>query len=76
MSTFWELFAQSLIIQGLLALMFSGVVCIMYINGMTVPAELVSLVSLILGYFFGAKNQAAQERVARAIKAAKDQEVV
>jgi hypothetical protein len=75
MERFWELFAESLIIQGVLALMFSLVICIMYLNGVTVPQELVALVSLILGYFFGAKNQVAQERVARSIQAAKDSEV-
>jgi FtsH-binding integral membrane protein len=76
MDKFWELFAQSLILQGLLALMFSGVICYLYLTCQPVPQELVALVSLILGYFFGAKNQAAQERLARAIHAARQQEVV
>jgi len=75
MDKFWELFAESLIIQGILALMFSVVICIMYLNGMAVPQELVALISLILGYFFGAKNSVAQERVVKAIQKAKEQEV-
>lgn len=76
MDKFWELFAESLILQGCLALMFSGVICYMYVAGMVVPQELVALVSLILGYFFGAKNQAAQERVARAIRRASEEVVL
>lgn len=75
MDKFWELFAQSMIIQGVLALMFAVVVCIMYVNGQTVPAELVSLVSLILGYFFGAKNQAAQEHLVNVIRGIKQEEI-
>jgi hypothetical protein len=75
MDKFWELFAESLIIQGVLALMFASVVCVMYANGMEVPAELVSLVSLILGYFFGAKNQVASQKTIAAMKDFRDTEV-
>jgi uncharacterized membrane protein YfcA len=75
MDKFWELFAESLIIQGVLALMFSVVICYMYVSGMEVPQELVALISLILGYFFGAKNAVAQQKVIRAMRDYRDTEV-
>jgi hypothetical protein len=75
MDKFWELFAESLIIQGVLALMFAGVICYMYVAGMAVPQELVALVSLILGYFFGAKNSVAQGKVITALRDYRDSEV-
>jgi len=72
MTKFWELLEQSVIIQGILALAFSGAIITLYITGQAVPQELVALVSLILGYFFGAKNAQSLERVARATGAHKD----
>jgi len=74
MSKFWELFEQSVIIQGILALAFSGAIIFMYCTGKEVPQELVALVSLILGYFFGAKTSHAEARVARTIKEATHKE--
>ena len=71
MSKFWELLEQSVLIQGTLALAFSGAIIAMYVTGKPVPQELVALVSLILGYFFGAKNAQSLERVARATGAHK-----
>lgn len=63
MSKFWSLFEQSVILQGILALLFSGVISYLYLTSKPVPQELVALVSLILGYFFGAKNTQSMERV-------------
>jgi hypothetical protein len=74
MKMFWELFSESLIIQGVLAIMFSVVVCAMYLMGMAVPQELIALISLILGYFFGAKTQVAAQKTARMIHDASNQE--
>jgi len=68
MTKFWELFEQSVIIQGILAISFSGAIIYLYCTGKEVPQELVALVSLILGYFFGAKTTHAQVQVARAIE--------
>jgi len=68
MSRFWELFEQSVILQGILALLFSGAIVYLYVTGKPVPQELVALVSLILGYFFGAKTSHAEARVASIIK--------
>ena len=74
MTKFWELFEQSVIIQGILAIAFSGAIIYLYCTGKEVPQELVALVSLILGYFFGAKTMHAEVRVARAIKDATHRE--
>jgi len=65
MDKFWSLLEQSVIVQGLLALGFGGTVCGMYVTGKAVPQELITLMALILGYFFGAKNTLAQSHMAR-----------
>jgi len=65
MNRFWDLLEQSVIVQGVLALLFSATIAYMYITGKPVPQELVALVSAIIGYFFGAKTMKAEERVAR-----------
>jgi uncharacterized membrane protein AbrB (regulator of aidB expression) len=57
--TFWTLFKENVIIQALLALMFGATICYMYIAQLGVPMELVALVSVIIGYFFGSKTQQA-----------------
>ena len=65
MTKFWELFAESVILQAILALMFGGTVCYMYLTGMEVPDTLIALLSAIVGFYFGGKVQIA------AIKASK-----
>jgi len=65
MAKFWELLEQSVIIQGILALGFSAAIGYLYVTGKPVPQELVALVSIILGYFFGAKNTQAVTYLAR-----------
>jgi len=57
MAKFWELFAESVILQALLALMFGGTVCYMYLTGMEVPDTLIALLSAIVGFYFGGKSQ-------------------
>lgn len=65
MDKFWALLEQSVIVQGALALGFGGTVCGMYLTGKPVPQELITLMALILGYFFGAKNGLAQSTMAK-----------
>jgi len=65
MTKFWELFAESVILQAVLAIMFGGTLCYMYIVQIPVPQELVALLGIIIGFFFGGKVQIA------AIKASK-----
>ena len=55
MAKFWELFAESVILQALLALMFGGTVCYLYIVGRDVPEALAGLLGLIIGFYFRSK---------------------
>jgi len=57
--TFWTLFKENVIIQAVLALMFGATVCYMYIAQLPVAMELVAILSIIIGYFFGSKTQNA-----------------
>lgn len=57
MTKFWELFAESVILQAVLALMFGGTVCYMYIARMEVPDTLLTLLGAIIGFYFGGKAQ-------------------
>ena len=75
MDRFWELFAESVIVQAFLAAMFGVTLCAMYITGRAVPAELVALESAIICYYFGAKTQIAAIRTADHIRAARGQGV-
>lgn len=59
MTKFWELFAESVIIQALMALMFGGTVCYMYVTSMEVPDTLLTLLGAIIGFYFGGKAQVA-----------------
>jgi len=59
METFWTLFKENVIIQAVLALMFGATACYLYAAQIPVPMELVALLSVILGYFFGSKTQNA-----------------
>jgi len=65
MSKFWELFAESVILQALLALMFGGTVCYMYLAGMEVPDTLIALLSAIVGFYFGGKTQVEARKLVK-----------
>lgn len=58
---FWQMFKESMIIQAALAFLFSSAVTWLYVNGQPVPEPLVSLVTLILGFYFGQKSGIAAE---------------
>jgi len=60
MQKFWELFEQSVIIQGLLALGIVGTMLYMLVQQMEIPKELWGLGGMILGSYFTGKgyNQA------------------
>jgi len=55
MTTFWELFRESVILQAIITLVILGTICAMYITGQTVPENLWSALMLILGFYFGSK---------------------
>ena len=55
MENFWTLLAKSVIVQSLLALIVVSAVVYLYVSGMNVPTELLSLMWLIIGFYFGTK---------------------
>lgn len=59
---FLDLLAQSVIVQGVLTIMVVGTLCYLYIAEKAAPEVLVTFASLILGYWFGTKNQLALAR--------------
>jgi len=59
MSIFWQLFRESVILQGLLTLMFAGTVIYLVIAGKTVPGEIYGFLGTVVGFWFGTKAQAA-----------------
>jgi len=61
MAKFWELFAQSIIIQGILTLGFSGVSLYLWATGQVVPDGLTQGLWAILGFWFGTKVQSGIE---------------
>jgi hypothetical protein len=56
MNKFWDLFAQSVIVQSVLALVMVGVICYLAVTGQEIPEVLVNAVMLILGFYFGSKS--------------------
>ena len=59
---FWDLFAKSIIIQGILTLSVLGLIAYLLVVNREVPSELWSVFSLIVGFFFGSKLQRAAGR--------------
>ena len=55
MKRFWDLLAESVIIQGLLTLGVLGLIAYLLIVRQEVPSELWAILSLIVGFFFGSK---------------------
>jgi hypothetical protein len=53
----YDLFKSSTIIQGTMAIGVTGTIGYLYIRSMNVPDTLISIVMLILGYYFGSKTQ-------------------
>jgi len=58
-SQFWELFKQSIIIQGFLTVAFTSATLYLWVLGEVVPPELLHAMWLILGFWFGTKLQHA-----------------
>lgn len=57
MSEFIELLRESVIIQGLITLSLIITLCIMVATSTPLPPFFTDLVSLVLGFYFGAKVQ-------------------
>lgn len=59
-SRFWDLFAQSVIIQSVVTLLLVVAIVTIAIQGRDIPTFLVELGMLVFGYWFGTKNQTQQ----------------
>jgi len=57
MQKFWELLERSVIVQGLLTLGVTTVVCYLAIKGAEAPKDLWTLLGLAWGFYFGSKAQ-------------------
>lgn len=57
MEKFWELLQSSVIFQGSITLLVIGAYVYLMATGQEVPPSLDSLVTLVVGFFFGAKVQ-------------------
>lgn len=57
MKKFWDLVKQSVIVQGVVTIAFVGTVCYLYAMGKEVPSTLIQFTAVVVGYFFGAKQQ-------------------
>jgi len=62
MNRFWRLLAESVIVQGLVTVALVGTTCYLFATGREVPGPLLALDNLAVGFFFGAKVQAAMLR--------------
>jgi hypothetical protein len=68
MDRFLELLKESVIVQGLITLCFVGTACYLWAIGRPIPGELLSVLGLVLGYYFGAKSQLALANTIRTLQ--------
>lgn len=59
MERFWDLMAESVIVQGLLTLGVTACVFIAIFSAIEVPKEVWTLLGLAWGFYFGGKSQIA-----------------
>jgi len=64
MTTFWDLFERSVIVQSLITLAVVGVLCWMVARANPVPDAFLGLTMTIVGYWFGSKEAVAMRRLA------------
>lgn len=62
MDTFWDLFKESVVIQGTITLILVCVICYLYIQQLPVPDTLSGLLMVVIGFWFGSKSQQAISR--------------
>ena len=58
-----DLLRESSLVQALITLVIIATMCYMYINGMDIPETLTSVMLLIVGYYFGTKQQQAVNKI-------------
>lgn len=59
MDKFWKLLSESVLFSGTIALMLVAACCYMWMSEVEVPDALMAALTMVLGYFFGAKAQRA-----------------
>ncbi len=57
MQTFVDLLRESVIVQGVITIVFVVTICVLWIEGKPISPDLIQFVSLIIGFYFGAKVQ-------------------
>lgn len=65
MDKFYDLLATSTIFQGAITVALVGTTCYLWITGQTVPDQLWTVDTIVIGFFFGAKSQQAIVTMAR-----------
>jgi hypothetical protein len=58
MDRFWDLLERSVIVQGLVTLLFTIVILVMLCLGRAIPDQVWIAFGAILGFWFGTKSQA------------------
>ena len=59
MDRFWDLFQESVILQGLLTVSLWGAIITLTLQGREVPGVLLNAGTTVLGFWFGTKVQSA-----------------
>lgn len=67
MTTFWQLFRESVIIQGFITLACIGAMVYLTVTGQPVPEALSTVVYLVTGFYFGAKSVSSARESAIAV---------
>ncbi len=65
METLLQLLRESILIQGTLTLTVVGVALYLMATGQEVPTDLWTLVTLVVGFYFGSKVENAKTRIAK-----------
>ncbi len=55
LESFGDMFRRSIITQSIITVILIGTVCYMYISKIPVPNDLISIVMLVIGFYFGGK---------------------
>lgn len=66
--SFFTLLKDSTLVQASVTLILVIAITYMYLSSMDVPPELINIIMLILGFYFGGKSQAKIEGMARNAK--------
>lgn len=57
MSRFYDLLAESIIVQSIITLLLVATICIMYLRNLPIPHDLQILTFTVVGFWFGQKVQ-------------------